>query len=111
MHSVLIIHCPFDNSLIDSYRLLLLFMIVVVIGERITKCGVELFVAGCFLPPPYVDAYGETDQGLRRGDPLHICDASRRKLELLWRSHGLYNEAAKYMENSQALVVTEWHHL
>jgi E3 ubiquitin-protein ligase UBR2 len=70
-----------------------------------------LFFSGCFLPPPYVDAYGETDQGLRRGDPLHICDASRRKLELLWRSHGLYNEAAKYMENSQALVVTEWHHL
>ena len=66
---------------------------------------------GCFLPPPYVDAYGETDQGLRRGDPLHICDASRRKLELLRRSHGLYNEAAKYMENLQALVVTEWHHL
>ncbi|XP_057372526.1 E3 ubiquitin-protein ligase UBR2-like isoform X1 [Daphnia carinata] len=81
---------------------------------RVRECKLLLMAGkskGCFLPPPYVDAYGETDQGLRRGDPLHICDASRRKLELLWRSHGLYNEAAKYMENSQALVVTEWHHL
>lgn len=81
---------------------------------RVRECKLLLMAGkskGCFLPPPYVDAYGETDQGLRRGDPLHLCDASRRKLELLWRSHGLYNEAAKYMENSQALVVTEWHHL
>jgi len=81
---------------------------------RVRECKLLLMAGkskGCFLPPPYVDAYGETDQGLRRGDPLHICDASRRKLELLWRSHGLYNEAAKYMENSQTLVVTEWHHL
>ncbi|XP_054874655.1 E3 ubiquitin-protein ligase UBR2 isoform X3 [Amphiprion ocellaris] len=36
-----------------------------------------LFVAGktkgCFYPPPYLDDYGETDQGLKRGNPLHLC--------------------------------------
>ena len=28
---------------------------------------------GCFYSPPFVDAYGETDEGLRRGNPLFFC--------------------------------------
>ena len=28
---------------------------------------------GCFYSPPYVDDYGETDEGLRRGNPLFFC--------------------------------------
>ena len=90
-----------DGRKKQRFILIFIFWIISVfqltIGGNFFIFFIFLFFSGCFLPPPYVDAYGETDQGLRRGDPLHICDASRRKLELLWRSHGLYNEAAKYM--------------
>ncbi|KAE8280895.1 E3 ubiquitin-protein ligase UBR2 [Larimichthys crocea] len=53
-----------------------------------------LFVAGktkgCFYPPPYLDDYGETDQGLKRGNPstfvlsvtgrLSVCGVSTASL-------------------------------
>ncbi|KAI5739939.1 hypothetical protein M8J77_025327 [Diaphorina citri] len=46
---------------------------------RVRECEV-LFLAspnrGCFMSPPYLDDYGETDQGLRRGNPLRLCKES-----------------------------------
>ena len=27
---------------------------------------------GTFLPAPYIDEYGETDKGLKRGNPLYL---------------------------------------
>lgn len=35
---------------------------------RVRECQVLLLTGkskGCFVPPPYFDSYGETDQGLR----------------------------------------------
>uniref|UniRef100_A0A672TAA7 E3 ubiquitin-protein ligase n=1 Tax=Sinocyclocheilus grahami TaxID=75366 RepID=A0A672TAA7_SINGR len=58
-----------------------------------------LFLAGkskgCFYAPPYLDDYGETDQGLRRGNPLHLCQERYRKVQKLWRT----------------LVGIDWQHL
>ncbi|XP_052865271.1 E3 ubiquitin-protein ligase UBR1 [Anopheles cruzii] len=66
---------------------------------------------GCFVPAPYLDAYGETDQGLRRGNPLRLCKERYRKLHLTWLSHGLHEEITRRSEVQQTLFATQWQNL
>ncbi|XP_030603407.1 E3 ubiquitin-protein ligase UBR2 isoform X2 [Archocentrus centrarchus] len=74
-----------------------------------------LFVAGktkgCLYPPPYLDDYGETDQGLKRGNPLHLCAERYRKIERLWRQHGITEIIGHAQEANQTLVTINWQHL
>ncbi|XP_066553161.1 E3 ubiquitin-protein ligase UBR2 isoform X2 [Amia ocellicauda] len=74
-----------------------------------------LFLAGktkgCFYPPPYLDDYGETDQGLRRGNPLHLCRERYRKIQRLWRQHSITEEIGHAQEANQTLVGIDWQHL
>ena len=38
------------------------------------------------MPPPYLDQYGETDQGLKRGNPLTLCPerySKERKFKIM----------------------------
>lgn len=73
--------------------------------------------AGCFGSPPYLDDYGETDQGLKRGNPLHLESGQYAKLCSTWLSHALPDAIAHTMESSSlamhanALLPTEWQHL
>lgn len=83
---------------------------------RVRDCEI-LFLAsphrGCFLSPPYLDDYGETDQGLKRGNPLRICTALYKKLQTMWLSHGIHEEIARSIESAAIsnLVPTQWQHL
>lgn len=81
---------------------------------RVRECEI-LFLAspmrGCFVSPPYLDDYGETDQGLRRGNPLHLCYDKYRKLQTLWLSHSIHEEIARAIESSSNLMSTQWQHL
>ncbi|KAJ8248270.1 hypothetical protein GJAV_G00240210 [Gymnothorax javanicus] len=74
-----------------------------------------LFLAGktkgCFYAPPYLDDYGETDQGLRRGNPLHLCQERYRKIQRLWRQHSITEEIGHAQEANQTLVGIDWQHL
>ncbi|XP_028324302.1 E3 ubiquitin-protein ligase UBR2 [Gouania willdenowi] len=74
-----------------------------------------LFVAGktkgCFYPPPYLDDYGETDQGLKRGNPLHLCSERYSKIQRLWRQHGVAEVIGHAQEANQTLVAIDWQHL
>ncbi|XP_017488477.1 PREDICTED: E3 ubiquitin-protein ligase UBR1 [Rhagoletis zephyria] len=65
---------------------------------------------GCFVYPPYLDEYGETDQGLRRGNPLRLCPTRYSKIHLSWLGHGLYEEIARLNDNT-SVVATQWHHM
>ncbi|XP_058984354.1 E3 ubiquitin-protein ligase UBR1 isoform X3 [Musca domestica] len=65
---------------------------------------------GCFVQPPYLDEYGETDQGLRRGNPLRLCPARYSKIHLSWLGHGLHEEIARLNDHSSA-ITTQWHHM
>ena len=38
--------------------------------------------------------YGETDIGLRRGNPLHLCPEKYRKIYQYWLSHSIPEEIA-----------------
>lgn len=80
---------------------------------RIRDCEILVLgkSKGSFLPAPYLDEYGETDQGLRRGNPLHLCRERLNKLQMLWLNHGLYEEIARYTDTNNALGVTQWHNM
>ncbi|XP_045150705.1 E3 ubiquitin-protein ligase UBR2 [Echinops telfairi] len=81
---------------------------------RVRECQV-LFLAGktkgCFYAPPYLDDYGETDQGLRRGNPLHLCAERFQKIQKLWQQHSLTEEIGHAQEANQTLVGIDWQHL
>ncbi|XP_066451684.1 E3 ubiquitin-protein ligase UBR2 isoform X3 [Eleutherodactylus coqui] len=81
---------------------------------RVRECQV-LFLAGktkgCFYPPPYLDDYGETDQGLRRGNPLHLCKERFKKIQKLWQQHSITEEIGHAQEANQTLAGIEWQHL
>ncbi|XP_051504014.1 E3 ubiquitin-protein ligase UBR2 isoform X2 [Myxocyprinus asiaticus] len=81
---------------------------------RVRECQV-LFLSGktkgCFYAPPYLDDYGETDQGLRRGNPLHLCQERYRKIQKLWRQHSITEEIGHAQEANQTLVGIDWQHL
>ncbi|GAB5571520.1 E3 ubiquitin-protein ligase UBR2 isoform X3 [Prionailurus iriomotensis] len=80
----------------------------------VRECQV-LFLAGktkgCFYSPPYLDDYGETDQGLRRGNPLHLCKERFKKIQKLWHQHSITEEIGHAQEANQTLVGIDWQHL
>lgn len=78
---------------------------------RVRECEVLLLATphrGCFISPPYLDDYGETDQGLRRGNPLRLCSERYKKLQTLWLSHGIHEEIARSIETSAHIISTQW---
>ncbi|KFB52247.1 ubiquitin ligase E3 alpha [Anopheles sinensis] len=66
---------------------------------------------GCFIAAPYLDEYGETDQGLRRGNPLRLCKERYQKLHQTWLSHALHEEITRRNESQQTLFATQWQNL
>uniref|UniRef100_A0A182W515 E3 ubiquitin-protein ligase n=1 Tax=Anopheles minimus TaxID=112268 RepID=A0A182W515_9DIPT len=66
---------------------------------------------GCFIPAPYVDEYGETDQGLRRGNPLRLCKERYQKVYLTWLKHDLHEEITRRNEAQQTIFATQWQNL
>lgn len=80
---------------------------------RIRECEILLLglSKGCFVSPPYLDKYGETDQGLRRGNPLTLCTERYQKLNLLWLNHCLHEDIARSAEAMNNVIPTQWQHL
>ncbi|OXU27651.1 hypothetical protein TSAR_014521 [Trichomalopsis sarcophagae] len=62
---------------------------------------------GC---PPYFDEYGETDQGLHRGNPLKLCRDKYKRLNQMWLGHGLYECIARAIETATS-ATGQWQHL
>lgn len=81
---------------------------------RVRECQILLMAnknKGCFYLPPYLDAYGETDQGLRRGNPLYLCPSRYQKLEKLWLTHSVAEEVAHCLESNRNLLSIDWTNL
>ncbi|XP_001952747.1 E3 ubiquitin-protein ligase UBR2 [Acyrthosiphon pisum] len=81
---------------------------------RVRECEVLLLATlnkGSFILPPYLDEYGETDQGLKRGNPLYLCKEQYRKLQILWLSHGLHEDISRYLDSTQNLIPITWQHM
>ncbi|XP_001354328.3 E3 ubiquitin-protein ligase UBR1 [Drosophila pseudoobscura] len=79
---------------------------------RIRDCQVVYLGRGkgCYVQPPYLDEYGETDQGLRRGNPLRLSQYAYRRIFMQWLGHKLHEEIARLNDNAN-VAVTQWHHM
>ncbi|XP_028170096.1 E3 ubiquitin-protein ligase UBR1 [Ostrinia furnacalis] len=80
---------------------------------RVRDCELMLLAAparGAMLPAPYLDSYGETDQGLRRGNPLHLCPERYEQLRMTWLSHGVHERIARALD-SNMLVTAPWQNM
>jgi len=66
---------------------------------------------GCFVPPPYVDQYGETDVGLRRGNPLKLDREKYRNLYKIWLNHGIPQKISHSLEANHYMINTPWFQL
>ena len=52
--------------------------------------------------------YGETDTGLKRGNPLRLCPEMMEKLRRMWLNHGVSDEIAHKMESVHLYMQTPW---
>ncbi|XP_076237456.1 ubr1 ubiquitin ligase [Calliopsis andreniformis] len=81
---------------------------------RVRECEI-LFLRspnrGSFVCPPYLDEYGETDQGLRRGNPLRLCHDKYKQLNQMWLGHGLHESISRAIESSSSFMSTRWQRL
>uniref|UniRef100_UPI00398EC789 E3 ubiquitin-protein ligase UBR1 n=1 Tax=Pristiophorus japonicus TaxID=55135 RepID=UPI00398EC789 len=78
---------------------------------RIRACQVLLLAGknrGCFIPAPYLDDYGETDQLLKRGNPLHLCPERYKKLQQMWQQHRILEEITRNQDANQIVFGFEW---
>lgn len=80
---------------------------------RIRDCEVLLlgFNKGCFVAAPYLDEYGETDQGLRRGNALRLNETKLRKLHIMWLTHCMHEDIARLAESSNSMIQTQWQNM
>ncbi|CAI2303389.1 unnamed protein product [Caenorhabditis sp. 36 PRJEB53466] len=80
---------------------------------RVRDCTLVLMTTrkrGCFRPAPYVDEFGEVDQGFRRGNPLHLNNELYQKLKTLWLQQGITEEVVNYNEIDYRNVQYDWAH-
>ncbi|KAG9481380.1 hypothetical protein GDO78_010558 [Eleutherodactylus coqui] len=78
---------------------------------KVRECKVVLIegkTRGCLYPAPYLDEYGETDPGLKRGNPLRLSHERYRKLHLMWQQHCIIEEIARSLEISQTFFGFNW---
>lgn len=80
---------------------------------RIRDCAVVLMTTrnrGCFRTAPYVDEFGEADQGFRRGNPLHLNEDLYHKLRQLWLQQGIAEEVVNQYEIDHRNMQYDWGH-
>lgn len=80
---------------------------------RIRECEMLLlgYNKGCFMAAPYLDEYGESDQGLRRGNALRLCRDRLHKLHLMWLTHCMHENIARLTETSNSMTMPQWHRM
>ena len=81
---------------------------------RIRECELLILsnmIRGCNQVPPYLDEYGEPDNGLLRGYPLKLCRENYERFNILWLSHGLHEEVTRVIENASNFSPIQWHNL
>ena len=81
---------------------------------RVRDCEIVLMYnrsKGSFLPSPYLDEYGETDRGFRRGNPLYLNEKRYEYIEQLWLRQKIPETIAQAMESNRGPNAHDWHQL
>uniref|UniRef100_A0A914H4U2 E3 ubiquitin-protein ligase n=1 Tax=Globodera rostochiensis TaxID=31243 RepID=A0A914H4U2_GLORO len=63
---------------------------------------------GCFKAAPYVDEFGETDPGFRRGNPMHLNRELYWKMQRLWLHQEIAEEIINQYELNYRNIAFEW---
>ncbi|KAK7505437.1 hypothetical protein BaRGS_00003182 [Batillaria attramentaria] len=88
---------------------------VVGAATQVRDCQILLLsgrTKGCFLPAPYLDSYGETDQGLRRGNPLTLSQEQYDNIQKIWFQHAIPQTIARNLnQESTGFLTIEWNNL
>lgn len=66
---------------------------------------------GTFISAPYLDVHGETDKGMRRGDPLYLNMSRLMELRKMWLSHGIAEKISYDNESGSMRYIPDWAHL
>ncbi|KAF8367324.1 ubr-1 [Pristionchus pacificus] len=80
---------------------------------RIRDCYIVLLtnrLRGCIRAAPYVDEFGEVDQGFRRGNPMHLNEEMYSKLRHLWLHQNISEEVVNRYEIDHRNMAYEWNH-
>ncbi|CAL8067972.1 unnamed protein product [Orchesella dallaii] len=84
---------------------------------RIRECRMFMLYGrkrGCDVVPPYVDEYGETDQGFRRGNPMKLSKERYEIVRKIWAQHGIPEEVSRTTEQLSGTFagrITNWLYL
>ncbi|XP_023348883.1 E3 ubiquitin-protein ligase UBR1 [Eurytemora carolleeae] len=62
---------------------------------------------GSIIPAPYLDQYGETDQRLKRGNPLYLEPSRYSELDRAWLRNDIPEKIAR-MFDPDVLLLVEW---
>lgn len=60
------------------------------------------------LPAPYVDEYGERDEGLKRGNPLFLDEARYEELNQCWLRNGIPDKIARSFDEEVLIISAQW---
>jgi len=77
---------------------------------ELRECNIILLqklFRGCTIKAPYLDVYGETDQGLKRGNPLTLDPARYQKINRMWLNAEVPNKIAR-MFDPDILMLVPW---
>ncbi|KAG1675618.1 E3 ubiquitin-protein ligase UBR2 [Nymphon striatum] len=81
---------------------------------RIRDCKLLVLsgvMKGCFIPLPYLDKYGETDIGLKRGNPLHLSEEKYKEIHSKWLNHDIPEAVSRTLEGASTILAIEWQNL
>eukprot|EP00095_Tigriopus_kingsejongensis_P008844 maker-scaffold15_size728074-snap-gene-2.18 protein:Tk08844 transcript:maker-scaffold15_size728074-snap-gene-2.18-mRNA-1 annotation:"ubiquitin-protein ligase e3 component n-recognin-" len=63
---------------------------------------------GAILPSPYVDEHGESDDGLKRGNPLHLDPDMYSDLEKSWTTCEIPDRISRKFDSEVFVIRAEW---
>ena len=63
---------------------------------------------GLRLPAPYVDDYGESDMGLKRGNPLKLDASAYDDLQKMWLGNGIPDRIARAFDDDVMVIKSDW---
>ncbi len=60
---------------------------------------------------PYVDDYGECDEGLLRGNPLHFSADMYEDLQKTWANNDIPDRISRSFDDDVIIIRAVWHQL
>uniref|UniRef100_A0AC34GFJ1 E3 ubiquitin-protein ligase n=1 Tax=Panagrolaimus sp. ES5 TaxID=591445 RepID=A0AC34GFJ1_9BILA len=80
---------------------------------RMRDCQIIMLTSrkrGAYKAAPYVDSYGETDNGFRRGNPLFLHSEMYKRFKRIWLHQEVAEEIINQYDINHRNINFEWNH-